>query len=148
KGAEIVRLEHRLRELERHVLDRPAPTDPRIVDEDVDAARACDHLLNPWSHRTLVVDVERQRRDLQVLVLDGCGELGGGGDVTNARMALVSEPREVTRGSEADAAAASRDQHNGHGHPPTLGAARAGRPTRDAAILCDLPGAATLQPPD
>src|SRR5262249_15482274 len=117
---------------------RPSAADPRIVDEHVDAARARDHVLNAPSYRGIVVDVERQRRNPQLVVLDRRYELGGGADGANGRMDLVSEPGEVTGGGKADAATASRDQHDGHGPLPIRDrAASAGPVTCCAAILCD-----------
>src|SRR2546430_5776512 len=57
-----------------------------------------------------------QRSNLQLVALDRGRELPGSARMTNARMDLVTEPREVARGGEADAAAATRDQDDGHGH--------------------------------
>src|SRR5262249_27857444 len=110
---------------------RAAPTDPRVVHEDVDTARACDDLLHAPAHGCIVIDVEGDRSNLQLVALNRRRELGRSARTTNAGMNLVTEPREVARGGEADAAAATRDQDDGHG-PLRFLASLVG-----AAILCD-----------
>src|SRR5207244_2768075 len=87
--AEVVRLEHGLRELERALLDGPAATDAGVVDEHVDATGTAEYLAYATVDRRGVVDVEHDRANGQLLAVDRLGQLARGGDVPNARVHLV-----------------------------------------------------------
>jgi len=69
--AEVVRLEERLGPLDRHVLDGATATNPGVVDEDIDAPGAPEHLADAPLDGACVVDVERYRLNRQLLALDG-----------------------------------------------------------------------------
>jgi hypothetical protein len=114
-GAEVVGLEQAASPVHRNVLDGAAASDPRVVHEDVDPPGGAQDVVDRPLDRGVVVHVEREGMEGEPLPLEGLGELAPRRQGPQPRVDVVAEPGEVQRGGQANAAAGTGDQDDGHG---------------------------------
>src|SRR5262249_46710087 len=112
--AEVVRLEHPLREIKRHVFDRPTARDSGVVHEDIDDTRGFQHPLYRMTDRMIVIHVKDDRGDGQRLSPSQLQKFRAGFDRTQTRVdveALTSEMQGRSLAYSGTCSCYKRDRH-------------------------------------
>ena len=111
----VVCFEQGLHPIDRHILERAAATDPRIVDENVDVLAPLEHLAHTNLHGRRIVNIYRHWMYGERLFRERLCQFASGPEVAHAGIDVVTLACEVQSGGQANACARAGNQHHSHG---------------------------------